>query len=377
VSAVLFTPGLPQIAVQLGISEATAQLTITIFLIGYALGFLPYGPLADRFGRKPTACLGISVAILGCLLTLGGALLSHFALLMLGRLLMALGSSVGMKITFTMIADTYTQEKVTKKISYLMLSFSIAPAIAISIGGFLTEHFGWVSCFYFQTGYSLLLLLLACFLPETCKELDPHALKIKNIAHTYLQKLKNTKLVLGAMLMGCGSAVIYLFAAEAPFIGIDQLKLTANQYGLLNLIPPIGLIAGALLANKLASKKQPFSTMFLGIMIATACATAMAVLFALKIVTPWSLFLPMPLLYLGESLVYANASSIVLSTAKNKSYASAMIGSLNMLACLIVLLIFGWLPWRSAVLMPIMFTVTALAMIILRKNLLRSIYQKQ
>jgi DHA1 family 2-module integral membrane pump EmrD-like MFS transporter len=256
-----------------------------------------------------------------------------------------------------------------------MLSFSIAPAIAISIGGFLTEHFGWVSCFYFQTGYSLLLLFLACFLPETCKELDPHALKIKNIAHTYLQKLKNTKLVLGAMLMGCGSAVIYLFAAKAPFIGIDQLKLTANQYGLLNLIPPIGLVAGALLANKLASKKQPFSTMFLGIMIATACASAMVVLFALKIVTPWSLFLPMPLLYLGESLVYANASSIVLSTAKNKSYASAMMGSLNMLACLIALLIFGWLPWRSAVMMPLMFTMTALAMIILRKNLLRSIHR--
>ncbi len=369
ISAVLFTPGLPQIAMQLGVSDATAQLTITVFLIGYALGLLPYGPLSNRYGRKPTVYLGISIAILGCLLVLLVEKFHSFPLLILGRLMMALGSSVGLKIAFTMIGDVYQHERATKKITYLMLSFAIAPALAIGVGGFLTDRFGWASCFYFQTGYSIFLLIMAFFLPETCREIDPHALKVKTIAEGYLQKIKNKKLVICAMLMGCGTSIIYLFAAEAPFIAINQIGLSAERYGLLNFIPPVGLIAGSLLANALAGKKPQLSVMMLGIAIACTFTAVMFILFLLNIVNPWTLFIPMPLIYLGESLVFANATSLVLSHAKNKSYASAAMSFLNMGMSVVTLLVFESLPSHSVIVMPLVFTFLAAAMILLRGRL--------
>jgi len=66
----------------------------------------------------------------------------------------------------------------------MMLSFAISPAIAIGIGGFLTVQFGWLSCFYFLTLYSFFLFIVTFCLPETCPEIDPHALKSKRLLKT-------------------------------------------------------------------------------------------------------------------------------------------------------------------------------------------------
>jgi DHA1 family bicyclomycin/chloramphenicol resistance-like MFS transporter len=373
VSAVLFTPALPQIAHQLNISDTKAQLTITVFLIGYALGLLPYGPISNRFGRKPAAYLGISIAILGCLLVLLVDRFQEFWLLMLGRILMALGSSVGIKIAFTMVGDVYQHEKATKKISLLLLSFAIVPSLAMAIGGLLTSHFGWASSFYFQIAYSIFIMILTFFLPETCHDLDPDALKIKNIANNYLLKLKNKKLIICAFLMGCGTAVIYLFIAEAPFIGINHIRLKPDEYGLLNLIPIIGLIGGALLANFLAGKKEPIFIIFLGIAAACAVSAMMLFLFLFEIVTVWSLFIPITIIYCAESLVYANASSLIMSHAQNKSYASATMNFINIGMSVVTLFIFGTISSRSIFLMPLVFTTIFCFMFLLSGSLLRLI----
>jgi DHA1 family bicyclomycin/chloramphenicol resistance-like MFS transporter len=364
ISGVLFTPALPQIAEQLGLSQGTAQLAITLFLVGYAFGLLPYGPLSERFGRKPATYLGISIALLGCFLVLLVDKFPFFSLFLWGRLLNALGSCVGLKIAFTMVGDSYKDEKATRIISYLMLSFAIAPALAIGIGGALTTHFGWMSCFYFQTAYSLFILTLAYFLPETCQKKDRHALKLHAMAAGYLQKITNPKLILCSLLMGGGASIIYLFAAEAPFIGIGQIGLSPQHYGILNLIPASGLVFGALLANALR-RTPPLASIRIGVLSAIAFTALMLLLFLLGFINAWTLFLPMPLIYIGESLVYANSSSLVMSHAQNKSYASATMGFLTMSSCVVILLINEWLSSHHAVVMPLIFMAIVLLMFLL------------
>src|SRR5471030_3210138 len=91
VNAVLFTPALPNIAHFFSITHAAAQQTITWFLIGYALGQLVYGPLANRFGRKPALYGGISLQIVSSLLCALSAAMHEYALLILGRFMLALG----------------------------------------------------------------------------------------------------------------------------------------------------------------------------------------------------------------------------------------------------------------------------------------------
>src|SRR5690349_18525902 len=92
VNAVLFTPALPAIADFYAISDSEAQLTITLFLIGYAVGQLIYGPIANRFGRKPALYAGIILQIISSLLCVFAGIIHVYSILVLGRLFLALGS---------------------------------------------------------------------------------------------------------------------------------------------------------------------------------------------------------------------------------------------------------------------------------------------
>ncbi len=365
VSAVLFTPALPEISRDLGITTSQAQLTISLFLIGFALGSLPYGPISNRYGRKTATYIGLTLAMLGSLLI---ALSHDYQLFLLGRFLTALGSSVGMKIAFTMIGDVYDGPAATKKISYMMLSFAIGPGAAIAIGGFLTTHFGWNSCFYFLIGYSLFMVFMTSLLPETIKERDMEALNFAKIKIGYLAKFKNKKLVTAALLMGGATSFVYLFASEAPFIAINQIGLSEESYGYLNFIPPIGMIAGTFLTNGLA-RRETLSVLLIGITISLGAAALMLALFLLGYLNRWTLFIPMPFLYIGLSLIYSNASATALSVAKNKSNASAVMNSISVATCVVILFAVQALNLRAAFVLPLGFLMVCLLMLPLHQRL--------
>lgn len=370
VFAVLFTPALPAIALSMGVSDSTAQMTMTAFLVGYALGFLPYGPIANRYGRKPALYLGASLAIFGALLAIVAGAIQAFWLLVFSRFLMALGSCVGMKIAYTMVADSCTPEQTTKRMARFVLAFAICPGLSVAIGGLLTQYFGWESCFYFLVAYGLLLLILARSLPETLRQRDLAALVPSRIAAAYLASLKNRQLVAAALLMGCGSAIIYLFASEAPFIGMEKIGLSPKNYGLLNFIPLLGMVGGSFLSHSLSGKRDLYQVILIGLLFALVPMMAMLLLFALGILTPWSLFLPMPFLYFGETLAFSNVSALAMSRATDKSNASAILNCINMSIAVSALLIFEMLPDHHPVyMMPVVFLFFGGMMLLLRQRL--------
>ena len=213
VNAVLFTPALPDIANFFSISTEAAQQTITWFLVGYTLGQLVYGPLANRFGRKPAIYMGISLQILSSFICVFSGLIHEYSLLVLGRFLLALGSGVGLKMTFTLVNECYAPKIASQKVSYLMLAFAITPGLGVALGGILTERWGWMSCFYAGAIYGVILLLLATRLPETLATLNLNALKIKHLLHDYYIQFKNSQLVAGGLLMGGVTCFVYVFAA--------------------------------------------------------------------------------------------------------------------------------------------------------------------
>lgn len=362
ISAVLFTPSLPEISRYFGISSAKAQITVTLFLVGYAFGQLPYGPLANRFGRKLPLLGGIALAIFSSLLCILSGFYHQFWLLALARLTMALGASAGLKMVFTIIGDVYAQARATKVISYLIISFAIAPGIGVAIGGFLTETFHWESCFYFLAAYGFLLFLLCTRLPETAKEIDTKALQWSQIISGYVQKIHNLKVSLSAVIMGCGTAIIYVFAAQAPFLSIDVLNISPSNYGLLNLIPPIGMVIGGILSTKLATRWDGIKIIGIGLVIMLIGTIGMLTAFSISWISAATLFLPMPFIYIGDSLMYANTTSLAMSHAQNKSNASAMMNFINMLIGVIGVLMIESLHNAPALVMPVIFVILVLIM---------------
>ena len=356
VGAVLFTPALPAIQSFFSVTVGKAQLTITTYLIGYAFGQLPYGPIANRFGRKPALYFGISLSIVGSLLCAFSSLFHSFGLLIFARFITALGACVGLKVSFTrIIGDIYNQTEAPRKISSVLMAFAIMPGVAIAIGGFLTHLFGWQSCFYFLALFGALILWLSTHLPETAKVLDLDALQWSSMIKGYVAKLKNRRLIKSACIMGCGTATVYVFAAKAPFIGINLIGLSPDQFGLYNLIPPIGMLIGASLASRFAGRLPVMHLLLIGMVVAMIMTFTMLIPFLGGVVTVWTLFFPMVLIYTAESLVFANISSLGLSTAQNKSNASAVLDFINMASALIAVLLIEWIYPNSALLLPISF----------------------
>ena len=104
IGAVLFSPGLTEIVTYFGISQKQAQLTMTTYLFGYALSPLPYGPLSNRYGRKPEIYIGFILAVISALLCIIFAQLRLFMPFIIARFFLALGGGVGLMMTFTMMA---------------------------------------------------------------------------------------------------------------------------------------------------------------------------------------------------------------------------------------------------------------------------------
>lgn len=330
-------------------------MTITAYLIGYALGQLPYGPLANGIGRKKTLYLGLSLSIIGAILCALSSVASSFSLLVFARFLQALGATVGLKISYTMIADTYEQSEATKIISRFVLAFAIMPGIGVAIGGWLTQLLNWESCFYFLALFGAAMLLLSRRLPETAKSIDRSALSLPAIIEGYRVKLNNKRLILSSMMMGCGTAIIYIFASKAPFIGINIIGLSPDKFGAYNLIPPIGMVLGSFLAAALIGRLQVLNLLFKAIIASLLTTLTMLIPFAISTPTAASLFFPMVLIYITQATVYANVSSYGLASAKNKSNASAVLNFINISTSVIAVLLSEFIFPESALALPLFF----------------------
>ena len=138
--AVVFTPAYPELSKQFHLSDSAAHWMITLFLLGTAFGRRPYGPLANRFGRKKILFLGLFISMLGTAWILAA---DTYLLVCIGRLIQAVGCAVTLKISYTMIADLHAGPKATKALSYSMFVYAILPGIGTAVAGFLTPYYGW------------------------------------------------------------------------------------------------------------------------------------------------------------------------------------------------------------------------------------------
>ena len=376
VTAVLFTPALPEIQGYFHISEGQAQLSVTLFLVGYALGQLLYGPLANRFGRKIALYCGITLEIVASLFCAIAKPTDAFWLLVLARFIMALGASVGLKMSFTLVADTYSAEASKKVIAHLMTAFAITPAIGVAIGGFLTQQLNWAATFYFTSLYGVLLLFLVTKMTETAKVIDYQALKFSVIFNKYRATLECGELPLAALLMGCGTSFVYVFASLSPFIAMQTMGLDPTQYGLWNLLPTVGIIAGSQLSAYFSHKLSAIKAIFLRITFILIGIIIMIGAFLNGIIQPISLFMPLVVIYIGLGFVYSNASSIATANISDKSNASAMMSFINMGVTTFSVLILGCIHSAAHFVLPIFYGILLIFSLVFVWRLMVKLKQK-
>jgi len=351
VAAVIFTPGLPELSNEFHLSNAQAQWAMTVFLAGTAIGRIPYGALANRFGRKRTLFIGLFISLIGTLIIVFSE--TYFGLCF-GRFIQAFGCASTLKITYTMIADLHAGAEATKVLGYSGIAYAFLPGIGTAVSGYLMPAFGWKGGFWIFLIFNALVILACLSLPETSKKRDLQALKMRPLLRGYSKQFTNLFLVFCSILMGLTTAVLFIFAQEAPFIGIEMLGISSELYGVLYLVPSLGIAVGSLLTSWLATKMTPSAAMLFGIFLLFLGSLGMGLLLFFWN-NAWSLFLPAIILQMGDMILYNNASAAALTEAKDKSNASAVMLFINSCGGFLGTFIVGVFIPRSLLGMPAIF----------------------
>lgn len=362
--AVLITPALPEMVTYFNISEGYAQLTVTLFLIGYAAGQLIYGPLANRFGRKPAFYTGIVIATIGSIVSILSAPERSFSLMLVGRLLEALGSSAGLVTSFTIISDFYYPAQARKITSYMMMAFAIVPGVALFLGGIISQYLHWEVCFYFLLAYGLVLFYPAYKLPETLQNKDLSAVKIKRIRRSYFEVFTNKVLITYSLLFGMSCMLPYVFSADGPFIGIHVIGLSAGNYGMIALIPTFGMLIGSIFSAQLTKRFSANKLIAFGALLELCASIVMLVLFLLGVINALSLFVPMFFIFSGHAFVSGNGSSSAMYFAIDKANGSAVMSFICVGMPVVGTLVLVLLNVQTATVMPIIF-ICAIALLLL------------
>jgi MFS transporter, DHA1 family, multidrug resistance protein len=266
-------PALPATARALGMSIGTAQLTITLYLIGLAIGQLLYGPVSDRFGRRPVLLVGLSLFTGASVVT---ALAPNASVLIAARILQSVGGCAGLVLGRAAVRDGATADKAAGQLALLTLVMAMVPAIAPAIGGFLTAYIDW------RASYVLLAVfggatLVACglLMPET---FTPRGgASGRSMVTAYVRLLRSRRFLGYAVGGACSTTAFYGFMSASPFILEGLLHQSTQRVGLYYLLLMGGVAAGSFGANRLAGR-VPVRT---ALRIANGVGICGAALFAL------------------------------------------------------------------------------------------------
>src|ERR1700754_1882493 len=221
----MYLPALPKIADDLSVSSSVVQLTLTGTLAGLALGQLVVGPLSDSLGRRRPLMAGIVLHMVASLICLFAP---NITVLGVARGLQGVGAAAAMVVAIAVVGDLYAESVAATVMSRLMLVLGVAPVIAPSLGAAVLLKASWHWVFAVLVVMAAALLLVAALaLPETLPVSHRRPLKVRSIAATYVEVLRDVRFVVLVLVGALGMSGLFAYIAGASFVlqgryGLDQ-----------------------------------------------------------------------------------------------------------------------------------------------------------
>jgi MFS transporter, DHA1 family, multidrug resistance protein len=348
----MIVPALPLLVVVFDDSPARVQLVLSLYLAGIAGGQLVYGPLSDRFGRRPVLIAGLAMFLVGTALCGVAASLSA---LIGGRILQALGACAGVVLSRAIIRDVYDREAAARGLALVMMAMTLAPAISPALGAYLAEWFDWRAIFALlgAMGGAVFIVTVAR-LGET--NLHRVRLDVFGMASAYAALLRSPAFVGFALCSACTSASWFTFIASAPHILSDALNQPPSTYGLMILIPMATYMLGNAVAARFAPRLGSLRLLLCGRALAFVGALALALWAGSADLTVWALFVPIGLAEIGDGMSQPAVMAAGLSIhPRLAGTASGLMGFLQMSVAALGSFIVALLPYDNAFGMIVVF----------------------
>jgi len=259
----MYGPSMPAMVAAFDTTQGRVQLTLTVYLVAFALAQLVYGPLADRFGRR-------AVALGGLLLYLAGCLVAYFAgsieMMLAARILEGVGACGGSASSRAFVRDLYRDAAAARVFSLVGLALALAPAFGAVAAGYLQQEHGWQAIFVLLGAVAaLLLLFIWSAMPETLAPPERIAIRAATMLPAYGRVLIERGFLGPALLLALAGAGTYYYVAVAPFVLIQQLGVEPARFGRLMLLLMAAYLAASGLSALLVGRIGPAGVVWLGV----------------------------------------------------------------------------------------------------------------
>jgi len=323
----IFVPALPSAAADLGASIGEMQMTVSLYIFGLAVGQLVYGPLSDRYGRRPVLMSGL---VLYTLAGLAALVSPSVHALIAARLFQALGGCAGLVIARAIVRDTSTADDTAKRLAVMNLMVTVGPGLAPIAGGALAATLGWRSIFVALCALGIINMLMTWKLvPETGRRNAETS--IKSLSRDYLGLLRSPAFVGYAIGGGCATTSMYAFTASAPFIVMNELHRPATEVGICLALLIFGYWIGSMIATRLIGRFAMKRLMVISNLVSIAAALAFLALAASGELQLLPMMTAIMVYTIGAGVASPNALTLAVSVnPKVTGSASGLYGATQM-----------------------------------------------
>jgi DHA1 family bicyclomycin/chloramphenicol resistance-like MFS transporter len=302
----IYTPVMPSIGADLGAGSDSVKLTLTTYMLGFAAGQLFYGPLSDRYGRRPVVLAGVSFFIAT---TFACSFAPSISSLIGLRVLQGLGAASGAVLSRALTRDAYGSHEMPVVMSWISLGMNIAPSIGPTLGGFLGEWLSWRATFWFVGGFGLVLLLVSALgLAETNRHRSAHV-DLGSLLRGSGEMLRDRHFLGYVLTLGFAMAINFGMLAGTPFILQGRLGFSPQEFGLITLLSIGGFTAGSFTNNRLVGRVAPTAIMLVAGWFHVCALVVMGTLSLSGVVAWWAIIGPHMVLSFGSGMIMPNSNA--------------------------------------------------------------------
>lgn len=317
-----YLPALPQIASDLGTSIHRAEVSISIFLVGFAIGQLVCGPLSDRLGRKPVLLAGLLVFVTASVML---AFASSLSELFAWRFLQALGGGASVVNSSAIVRDCFQGREAAKVMSTMAMIMMVAPLAAPAIGSLLLLFSGWKAIFIFLAGYAcVVLVVVAIRLPETslvrCK-----GMTLTGVMRNYASVVTHRESLGYICAVSMSFSGLMAFVTASPFVYMELLGISPSSYPFVFGANVLFVATCSRLNVRLLRHRSPRQNLLLGVGIQLVSSLGLVMVTLAGAVTIYSV-VPLVMIFVGAiGLVTPNAIASVLENFPHISATAAAV----------------------------------------------------
>jgi len=338
----MYLPAMPVMEKVFHASAQAVQVTMVTFLVGFAMGQSLYGPITDRFGRKPPLYGSLLLFIAS---SAGCALAPSIQIMSVFRLLQAIGACGGSVVSRAMVRDLFPSHELRRIFSMLVLVLGVSPVIAPLIGSYLLLWFGWKAAFVVQALVGVVCLAAMHFrLAESLAHDAKRPLHFDVIKAGYVQLLKDRTFLGASVVCGFSSAGTFAYITSAPFVFISLYKVPTERFGWLFGSVAAGMVVASQINGRMSRQVPLWQVLRAANLVQLAAATVLLVSVLTGVGGLIGVFTAIFVYVSAQGFVFPNGSAIAMMRhGKIAGTASALLGTNQFIIAALATIFLGFI----------------------------------